>query len=336
MDETPETDRIEHDLARTRARMDRRLDELQDHLTPRQLINDAFAYVRGGEGADFTSDLVRRARANPIAVALAGIGIAWLMASDAPPASRGGGPAGALRLRRDDLPERLRLAESRVARFDHDDDASYAGRLDEARGQVLGLARSASETAAAYAARIREAIASGAHDVAGQARALASQAGRDGPASGHRTPVQEGSTTMPGSTRDTLASAVRSPFALGALAAVVGAVAGSLIPTSDQEEEALGGVATRLRTAGRDLAQDVVDRGGRIASDTLAAVKDSADAHGLSADRPVGEMLAEVKSGDILGNVKLVAQESLQAGRDAAQTHLAGAPDAPHDGGRQG
>ena len=34
MVEMTETAAIEHDLAKTRARMDHRLDELQDHLTP--------------------------------------------------------------------------------------------------------------------------------------------------------------------------------------------------------------------------------------------------------------------------------------------------------------
>ena len=79
MDELSETDRIERDLAATRARMDHRLDELQDHLTPKQMLNDAFAYFRGGEGADFTKDLVTKARANPLPVALVGIGIALVV-----------------------------------------------------------------------------------------------------------------------------------------------------------------------------------------------------------------------------------------------------------------
>ena len=67
MVELTETDRIERDLARTRARMDGRLDELQEHLTPKQMVNDAFAYFRGGDGADFTTDLVTRVKAEPFA-----------------------------------------------------------------------------------------------------------------------------------------------------------------------------------------------------------------------------------------------------------------------------
>ena len=147
---------------------------------------------------------------------------------------------------------------------------------------------------------------------------------RAGSAGERGASIQEGTNKMAQSGRSALASVASNPFALGALAAVVGIVAGALLPTSDEEEAALGSVATKLRTAGRDLAQDVVDRGGRIATDTLDAVKGSAEAHGLTADKPVGELLADVKSGDLLGNVKQVAQESVQAGKEAAQTHIAG------------
>ena len=62
MSETTETDQIERDLARTRARMDNRLDELQDRLSPGQLVNDAFAYFKGGDGADFTRRSYRSSR----------------------------------------------------------------------------------------------------------------------------------------------------------------------------------------------------------------------------------------------------------------------------------
>ena len=324
MDGPSETDRIERDLARTRARMDSRLDELQDHLTPKQMLNDAFAYFRGGDGADFTKDLVTRARANPLPVALTGIGIAWLVASSRVVAERPTPPP----RRSDDLESRLRAAEAGVSRYDHDDDASHAGRLDAARGKVLGVAKDASETASSYGQRIKDAIAGAADGVSNQYHELAAGAGgaldRIGNGAGkHGAALQEGTQDMARSTRDALASVTGNPFALGAIAALVGGVAGALLPTSDEEEAALGAVATRLRTAGSALAQDVVDRGGRIATDTLEAVKGSADAHGLTVDKPIGELLSDVKSGDLIGNVKQVAQETLQKGKEATQTHLA-------------
>ena len=79
-DATDDTDQIERDLAATRARMDRRLDELGDKLAPNQLVSDTLTQVTGGDGADFAQTLIAKAKANPIPSALAGIGIAWLMA----------------------------------------------------------------------------------------------------------------------------------------------------------------------------------------------------------------------------------------------------------------
>lgn len=133
--------------------------------------------------------------------------------------------------------------------------------------------------------------------------------------------------------RDTLSSVTSNPLALGAVAALVGLVAGSLIPTSRKEEETIGPIATRLRTTGHDAAQDVVDRGGRIANDMLDAVKSSAEEHGLSAGRPVGELLGDVMHGDLVGNIKQVAQDTLGAAKDSAKTHMTDQQaDAPRNG----
>ena len=330
MEELSETDRIERDLAATRARMDGRLDELQDHLTPKQMLNDAFAYFRGGEGADFTNDLIVRARANPLPVALTGIGIAWLMASSTRSASP---PVRSPRMevRPDqDLDARIRQAEGRVQRFEHDDDDSYSGRLEDARGKVLGLTRNASDTATSYRQRIKDAMASAAQSIRETSHDLTAIAGdtvhqTGGRVRAHTDQLQEGTTTMVRSTRDAFSSVVSNPFALGAAAALVGIVAGALIPTFDEEEHALGSVATKLRTTGRDLAQDVVDRGARVATDTIGAVKGSAEAHGLTADKPIGEIIGDAKSGALADHIKGVAQETLQASKGSAQTNIAGA-----------
>ena len=216
--EPAETTQIEKDLAQTRARMDRRLDALQDHLTPRQLVNDAFAYFRGADGADFTRDLVARTKANPVPAALIGIGVAWLAATS-----------------------RQSAATTRA--------------IPRPRPTHAGvLVRKPSEEEAAYRPRPAD------------AQAVA------------RISYPQGDTSMNRSPARKLSSVGNSPIALGAIAAVVGLVAGALIPTTEQEEKALGSTAGRVRAAGRDLAQDAVERGGQVANDALAAVKESASA----------------------------------------------------------
>ena len=337
MADLTETAAIERDLARTRARMDHRLDELQDRLSPGQMLNDALASFTGGDGAEFTQGLVARLKANPLAAALTGVGIAWLMAS-------GGRPAAPPRPAREpDLALRLREAEAGVVRRHDEHPDAHASRLDEARGKVMGIARDASDTAESYGRRIREAMTSAAQTVREKAHDLT--AGATGAAGNlgdraHRggIAVQQGVGTMTQSTRGALASVTGNPFALGALAAIAGIIAGALIPTSEEEERALGATAGRLRTAGRDLAQDVVDRGGRVATEALDAVRDSAKSHGLTTDKPIGDVVADLKSGSLVDSVKQVAAETVDAGKQSAQTHFGGeggeGGDAPAGGPR--
>jgi len=244
--EPADTDRIERDLAQTRARMDRRLDELGDRLAPDQIVDDALSHVTGGSGADFTQTLIMRARANPLAAGLAGIGLVWLLAS-----SRST-PAHA----HADLRTRLRSAEAGVVRIPDEHPDMHASRIDDARGQVLGVARASSDTAAAYAQRIKDAMATASRG------------------------VREGSRDLSGASRADSrgAGSPSGPLALGAVAALAGIVAGALIPISGQEERALGGFGHRLRGQGRDMAQDAVDRATKVAGDAIEAAKESIQA----------------------------------------------------------
>ena len=326
MVETTDTDAIERDLAKTRARMDHRLDELQVRLSPAQMINDALANFTGGDGAEFTQGVIARIKVNPLPAALAGVGLAWLMTSSSkspPPAQPYNEPSFAARLQE---------AEAGAARR-HDEDAdAHGSRLDDARGKVLGIPRNASDTAQSYSQRIKDAMASAAQSTRETAGDLsASASGVTAKLSDHAqrgtSTVRQGIDTMARSTREALSSITANPIALAGIAAVVGIVAGAVIPTSSKEEELLGDTATKVRTAGRDLAQDVVDRGGRVATDTIDAVKDSAQAHGLTTDKPIGEVVADLKSGSLADAAKQVASEVADAGKESAQTHFASAAD---------
>lgn len=301
-DETTDTDQIERDLAHTRARMDRRLDELGERLAPNQLVNDALSQVSGGDGADFTRTLIAKARSNPLPAALAGIGIVWLLTSSE-----------TKRHQEPDLQARLRSAEAGVVRLDDEHPDVHASRLDDARGQVLGIARNASDTSASYAQRIKDAITSAAqsarqtsHDVRNSAAHTLSKMGDDARSGGYKMSTGAQSLT-------------ENPVVIGAAAALVGLVAGALLPMSDQEERALGSLAGRVRTRGRDLAQNVLDRSAQVAGDALGAAKDSAKAQGLSADKPVGQLVSDLTSGDLIGQVKQVAHDAVDAGKSSMQ-----------------
>jgi hypothetical protein len=306
-DDTNDTDQIEQDLAQTRARMDRRLDQLGDRLAPNQLVNDALAHVTGGDGADFAQTLIAKAKANPVPAALAGIGIAWLMASSQDRQAKAG----------NDLSSRLRAAEANVVQLHDEHTDVHASRLDDARGQVLGVARNASDTSASYTQRIKDAVASAgdslvetSHDLQNSTSSRVNRV-----ASWIRGKGQGGGQT---------GSPIGNPVILGTAAALIGLVAGVLIPVSDEEERALGSFAGTLKAKGRDLAQDVVNRGAQVAGDTLDAVKDSAQTHGLTADKPIGDLLGELKSGELLSHAKQAAQEVADTSKESVQSQMSG------------
>ena len=80
---TPETARIERDLAQTRSRLDATIDALQDKLSPGQMVDQAVSYLKDSGGGEFGRNLSRSVTEHPLPVALIGVGVAWLMAASA-------------------------------------------------------------------------------------------------------------------------------------------------------------------------------------------------------------------------------------------------------------
>ena len=73
-----DTDAIEDRLARNRDRLASTLDELQDRVSIDHLAREALDTVKTNAAA-YTRSIDRAVRANPLALALTGVGIAWLV-----------------------------------------------------------------------------------------------------------------------------------------------------------------------------------------------------------------------------------------------------------------
>ena len=101
---------LEREVEAQRAQVEDNLDQLQDRLSPGQMMDQLFDYARKGNGAAFTRNLGRSMRDNPMPVALIGVGMAWLMAGGG--ATGTGGP-------------------SRRSRYDDDDDRFGRGWDDD-------------------------------------------------------------------------------------------------------------------------------------------------------------------------------------------------------------
>lgn len=82
-EETKNSAQLQREVDQQRARLEDRIDGIQDKLSPGQLVDELMAYTKGG-GGEFIASLQRNVTANPLPVALLGVSLAWLMAKPAP------------------------------------------------------------------------------------------------------------------------------------------------------------------------------------------------------------------------------------------------------------
>lgn len=81
-------DEIEQDIASTRAHIDQTLDVLTARLSPSGLVDQAIRTARD-TGGEFTLNLGRTIRENPVPTALLGLGVGWLMLAGRKPRDGG-------------------------------------------------------------------------------------------------------------------------------------------------------------------------------------------------------------------------------------------------------
>ncbi|MBC7636078.1 MAG: hypothetical protein H7251_10800 [Acetobacteraceae bacterium] len=160
-----------------------------------------------------------------------------------------------------------------------------------------------------------DSVSDGAHDLRDWASDASGQfmgkaQGNSGPESTPVRPTQQAGSSL-------LATITDNPMLLGAIGLALGALLGAIVPQADKEQEALGDIADKARAAARDLAQETVDRGGKVAQHVLDAGLDSTRAHGLTANKTVGAFVDETLSGDLVNNLKQVAQDVLKASDSA-------------------
>ncbi|MBE7183342.1 MAG: DUF3618 domain-containing protein [Methylobacterium mesophilicum] len=70
---------IQREIELQRSRVENTIDQIQDRLSPGQIVDELLSYTKNG-GGEFVSGLGRAVKANPIPVALMGLSVAWLMA----------------------------------------------------------------------------------------------------------------------------------------------------------------------------------------------------------------------------------------------------------------
>jgi hypothetical protein len=305
----PDPNAIEADIYRTQDEMSATFDALMDRLHPMQMIQSAFS----GDGARTSSQLLSKAKHNPLALGLIGAGIAWLMSShNAEPASFRSGRDSRLDDDGFDDPHLLYVRHMMTIEPRRDETpAAYQARRDAGRATFLMVERNADEDESSFRSRLDEAahglkaraaslkhmvqdgvqgvghgvgkgaraVGSGAHAVSSGASAAAHGVGAVGHGVGHAA-----SSTMHGAAGSVAGTSRRAaegigafyrdnPLVAGLIAAAAGAAMGAATPMTAAENRRLGEAGRRAR---REMEHQA-DRAMERAEETLSTGREQAE-----------------------------------------------------------
>ena len=246
---------IERDIKETQREMSATVDRLSDQLTPRKMLDTVLNKTELGDMDG--NDMVDQAKRNPLAIALIGGGLLWLISDkDAKPSElkpSGFGLSDSSGSSNDysaewDSHDRYHRGYvdhmSRIERNPDEDNVTYLGRRNQARANYLMIEQRHDEDDTSFHDRLDQASdklreqRDNLADRAGEVRRSASRRARSAASRTAHTFYDH-------------------PVIGGLLAAAVGAVAGATVPLSQTEREKLGDAGEAAIDQAKDKAQQV-------------------------------------------------------------------------------
>lgn len=328
-------DEIRHQISHTRALMGTTITQIGERLSPDYILDKAKTSVREatvGRFKDMSYEANRRVegmsnsvgdtvRANPLPVALIGLGLGWLMMSERSKRqgydTRGYRTTGYRYYESDEGPGRMEQARYRLneAGDTVQDRAAEFGSSVGDRAQQIGenvseTAQRAGEAVRDTAQRTTEAVRDTAQRTT---EAVRDTAYRVGETVGQRAEmVQERATDMGTQARseaERLAAEARwraqagvqqtrqtfwevmenNPLTLGAVVLIAGAAVGAAIPSTEYENRLLGDTRDRLMGEARTRAQDTVERVQTVIHEAQSAAVTEAKNVAQRENLPIGD-----------------------------------------------
>ncbi|WP_377298536.1 DUF3618 domain-containing protein [Rhizobium sp. SGZ-381] len=319
--DTTRPEDIEREIEQDRERISAKLDEIQSRMSPGQLVDEALAYAKSSGGGEFFSNLAGSVKTNPVPMALMGVSLAWLMASqnrtpsdtsrvadkepDYPLATVSGplrrvGPveddaSGRYSHFSDDSGSRFKaLTDASGRRAGHFIDQSgktYRGFADSTGRRVQDVRDETGKIFDDASGWLSDTWDSLSHSASRMARTV-SEAGR----SAGRTSLDLGASLKDQSAQinETILRTFKDqPLVGGALAFAVGAAIGAALPRTEREDELVGDMSDQLKEQVASRASEAMGRAEHVAADVshkAAAV--AADLHDAARERIVEETRA--------------------------------------------
>lgn len=251
------------EIDRTRGEMDRTLNAIEQRLTPGQLVDQGLDYLRHSGATEFAQNLGGAAKQNPLPVALATIGIGWLMALGRQPAQHEGygsnwtsdssshsssGTGSGMRESMSSVKDRasgaMHSASEGVSSAKH----KIGDTMSSVRERATGAAHSASEGMASAKQRLGSTMSSVADTTRQQY-----QRARGG--------------------IDYLVN--EQPLLLGAIGLAIGAALGAAAPRTRKEEEMMGEASRNLMDKAKETGSEQLEKAKEIGTQQVEKAKEA-------------------------------------------------------------
>jgi hypothetical protein len=290
-----ESAQLEREVEAQRQKVENRIGEIRDRLSPGQLVDELLNMTKDG-GQNFTANLGHTVGANPLPATLLGISLVWLMSSG----NKGSNSATSSSWREDDEHPYATIS-GRLRRTAHEDDgtgewyssfADDAGRTYRAKSDQLGhrAGHFMDDAGRKFGGFIDETghrvkdIRDEAGNKLEEATGWVSQTWSDvkRQVSDTTSQVADQAKHLGGNVQNQADRASRmlldtfqnQPLVAGALAFAAGAALGAALPHPAQEDAAVGELGDKVRGKAAEVASDVYEEGKARAADLYEKGKD--------------------------------------------------------------
>lgn len=262
---------LESEIEAHRAGVEETLDKLKQRLSVDQVVDDVGQFIGVDNVRETLHAAGQQVRENPIALALIGAGVAWLMMGRGPSVSSS-----------DDT-------------WRGESDSGYGGRSGDRWQSYSGGRDRLQSGDSTLSAKAREAVSDLGEtlgDVPGRVRDAVGMAS-DGVQATVDTVKERAATTV----RPLTDSIVAQPLLVGAATLAIGAILGSALPRTRTEDRLLGPQRDKIWSAASQATSEMGERVADAARSTFHAATDAARDEGLLPDgegKTVAEKLGHV------------------------------------------
>lgn len=326
-----ETDAIRSDIDTTRRQMDDTMDALGDRLHPRHLMDEFLGYLRGNSAEGETRmtrlkekighscesamhSVVDTVKQNPMPALLIGAGVGWMIYEsmrDRSPRTTDGDYYGYSR-EGDRLDYDPDMHYDRPLQYPPILEGAEAEWSDQGGSKLGAMKDKIADKASAAKENVKEKLSNVGEAAREKAGALKERAGEKLHAAKERAGemtarMRDGTRHVYARTRErVVTTADQRPLEVGLVALAAGVLVGLALPTPGPVNRTVGATADRLRDRTRQAGTEILEKGKRVAQAAVSAVKDEANAQGLTPER-------------LREKATAVAERAKEAGEQAAQ-----------------